>query len=131
MPYLYKIILTKSSPYLFEVILSGQRSHCYPGCFKTLHCRTKLFRYLFLSFTVDEWNKLNSDIKNSDSSAIFRKKILAFIRLVGNSICGIYNPFGVRLVNRLRVGINHLREHTFRHSSADIANPLCSCIHET
>ena len=36
-------------------------------------------------------------IRNSDSYAIFLKKLLAFIRPVGNSIYGIYDPFGVRL----------------------------------
>lgn len=117
--------LNKSSPYLFELIPSLQRTHCFSGCFKTLHCRTELFRYLFLPFNVNEWNKLNSNIKNSDSSAIFRKKILALIRPIGNSIYSIYNPVGVRLINTLRSGISHLRQHEFRHSFADTVNPLC------
>ena len=36
MSYLYKIMSTKSPPYLYELIPPFQRSHCYPGCFKTL-----------------------------------------------------------------------------------------------
>ena len=72
-----------------------QRSHCYPGYFKILRCSTELFRNSFLPFTVNEWNKLDSDIKNSDSYAFFR--LSAFLRPVGNSIYGIYDPFGVRL----------------------------------
>ena len=43
MSYIYKIISTKSPPYFYELILSFQRSHLYPGCFKTLRCRTELF----------------------------------------------------------------------------------------
>ena len=54
MSYLYKTILTKSPPYLYELIPPRQRSHRYPGCFKTSHCRTELFRNSFLSFTVNE-----------------------------------------------------------------------------
>lgn len=111
MLYLFKIILNKSFPYLFELIPSLQRTHCFAGCLKTLHCRTELFRYLFLPFNVNEWNKLNADIKNSDSSTIFRKKILALIRPIGNGIYSIYNPVGVRLINWLRLGFSHLREH--------------------
>ena len=84
MSYLYKIISTKSPPYLYELIPPLQRSHHYPGCFKTLRCRTELFR-------------LDSDIKNSDSYAIFRKKLLAFIRPVCNSMYGIHDPFGVNI----------------------------------
>ena len=39
--------------------------------FKSLRCRTEYFRNSFLPFTVDESKKLDSDIKNSDSYAIF------------------------------------------------------------
>ena len=111
MSYLYKIILTKSPPYLNELIPPLQKSHRYPGCFKTLRCRTELFRNSFLSFTVNEWTKLDSDIKNSDSYGIFRKKPLAFIRPVGNSMYGIHDPFEVKLINRLQLGFSHIREH--------------------
>ena len=44
---------------------------------------------------------------------------------------GIYDPFGVRLINRLRLGFSHLREHKFKHNSDDTLNPLCSCTLET
>ena len=74
MSYLYQIILTKSRPYLYELIPPLQRSYRCPGCFKTSHCRTDLYRDSFLSFIVNEWKKLDFDIKNSDSYAIFRKK---------------------------------------------------------
>ena len=98
--YLYNIS-TKLPPYFNGIIPPLHRSHRYPGCFKTLRCRTELFRNSLLPFTVNEWNKLDSDVKNSESYAIFRKKFLAFIRPEGSSIYGIYDPFGVRLINRL------------------------------
>ena len=101
MYYLYNIISTKSAPYFYKIIPPLHRSHRYSGCFKTLCCRTELFRNSFLPFTVNDWNKLDSDIKNSESYTIFRKKLLAFIRPQGSSIYGIYDPFGVRLINRL------------------------------
>ena len=44
---------------------------------------------------------------------------------------GIYDPLGVKLINRLRVGFSHLREHKFRHNFADTVNSLCSCTFET
>ena len=56
---------------------------------------------------------------------------MAFIRPVGNSIYGIYDSFGIGLINRLRFGFSHLREHKFRNNFADIVNPLCSCTLET
>ena len=44
---------------------------------------------------------------------------------------GIYDPFGVRLINRLCLGFSHLRKHKFRHNFTDTVNPLCSHILET
>ena len=54
MSYLYKIVSTKFPPYLYDLIPPLQRSHRYPGCFKTFRCRTELFRNSFLPFTVNE-----------------------------------------------------------------------------
>ena len=97
MSYFCKIISTKSPPYLYELIPPLQSSHCYPGCFKTMRCSTEICCNSFLPFTFNEWNKLDSDIKNSDSYVIFRKKLLVFIRRGGNIIYSIYDPFGIRL----------------------------------
>ena len=116
---------------MYELIPPLLRSHRYQGFLKTLGCRTGLFRNLFLPFVFNEWNKLDSDIKNSDSYAIFRNKLLAFIKPVGNSTYGIYDPFGVRLINRLPLGFSHLYEHKFRQNFADTVNPLYSCTLET
>ena len=57
---------------------------------------------------------------------MFCKKLLAFIRPVGNSMYGIYDLLGVKLINRLRLGFSHLREHKFRHNFADTVNLLCT-----
>ena len=91
MPYLYKIISTKLPPYLYEFIPHLQRSHQYPGCFQTLLCRTTLYQNSFLPFTITVWNKLDTNIKNIDSHAMFRKKLLTFIRPPENDIYGIYD----------------------------------------
>ena len=73
MSYLYKIISTKLPPYLYELIPLLQRSHRYPGCFQIYLCKTIFFQNSFLPFTLTEWNKLDSDVKNIDSHAMFRK----------------------------------------------------------
>ena len=125
MLYLYKIISTKLPPYLCELILSLQSSYRNPGCFQIFRCRT-FFQNSFLPFTITEWNKLDSDIQNINSHAMFRKK-LDFLRPLGNDTCGIYDPLGVGLHNRLRLGFSHLRKHKFRYYFADTLNPLCSC----
>ena len=80
MSYLYEIISTKLPPYLYELIPPLQWSHRYPGCFKALRCRTELSRNSFLPFTVNEWNKLDFDIKNSASYAVFLHKDFGFYK---------------------------------------------------
>ena len=117
--YLYKTILTKLPPYLYDLIPPLHRSHRYHGCFKTLGCMTELFHNLFLQFSVNKWNKLDSDIKNSDSYAFFCKMPWALITPAGNSIYNIHDPFGVRLIKKLCLGFSHLREHKFRQNFAD------------
>ena len=101
MYYLCNNFSTKSPPYFYKIIPPLHRSHAYPGCFKTLRCRTELFRNSLLPFTVNEWNKLDSDIKKSDSYAILCNKLLAFMRPERSSICRINDPFRARFINRL------------------------------
>ena len=108
MSYLYKIISSELPPYLYDLFPPLQRSHQYLGCFQTFRCRTTFFQNLFLPFIIAEWNKLDSDIKNIDSHAVFRKKYLTCIRPLANDAYGIYDPLGVRLLNRLRLGFSHL-----------------------
>ena len=126
MSYFYKTISSKLPPYLYELILPLQRSHRYPDYFQTLRCRATLFRNSFLPFTITGRNKLDSDIKNIDSHAMFRKKLLTFIRPLENDTCGIYDPIGVRLLNRLRLAFSHLKENKFTHNFDDTLNPTCS-----
>ena len=123
----FKIISTKLPPYLYELIPPLQRSDCYPDSFQTFRCRTIFFQNSFLPFTITEWNKSESDIKNIDSHAMFRNRLLTFIRPLGNDAYRIYVPLGVRLLNRLRLRFSDLREHEFRHNFPDTLNPLCSC----
>ena len=81
----------------------------------------------FLIFSINEWNKLDPDIRNLDSHAMFRKKLLTFIRPSEKSAYNIYHPKRSKILNRMRLGFSLLREQKFRHNFADIVNPLCSC----
>ena len=54
---------------------------------------------------------MDSDIKNIFSHAMFREKLLTFVRPLRNDTYGIYDPLGVRLLKRLHLGFSHLREH--------------------
>ena len=85
--------------------------------------RTELFRNSFFPYTVNEWNNLDNIIKSSESYSMFRKKMLNLIRPKCNDTYRIYNPMGLKLLTRLRLGLNHLNDHNLK----DCINPLCSC----
>ena len=52
---------------------------------------------------------------------------MEFIRPSPNSIFYIYNPYGIKLLTRLRLGLSHLNEHKFKHDFNDTINPICIC----
>ena len=74
-----------------------------------------------------EWNDLDSNLRNSKRISVFKEKILNFIRPSPNSFSDCHNPKQIKLITRLRLGLNHLREHKFKHSFQDTINPLCNC----
>ena len=73
--------------------------------------RSNFFSNYFFPSSINEWNKLDRDIRNSDSLNVFKLSLLTFVRLVNN-------PYGLKLLTRLR---------KFRHNFQDCINPLCAC----
>ena len=67
------------------------------------------------------------DIRNSDSLNIFKLYLLKFVRPVANSVFDINNPYVLKLLTRLRLGLSHLRYHKLRHNFQDCINPICDC----
>ena len=65
------------------------------------------FKNSFFPSTVIEWNKLDSNIRNSESLALFERHILAFMRPLANSTFQCHNPKGLKLNTRLRLGLSH------------------------
>ena len=65
-------------------------------------------------------------LRNLKSFA-FKNSILNLITAFpGNSFdCDNHKDFG--LITQLHVGLNHLREHKFKHNFGDSLNPVCSC----
>ena len=44
-----------------------------------------------------------------------------------NSIFSVYDPYGLKLLTRLRLQFSHLKEHKFRHGFGDTFSPMCGC----
>ena len=76
--------------------------------------RSNFFRNSFFPSTITEWNRLDRDIRKSDSLNVFKLLLLKFVGPVANNIFDINNPYGLKLLTRLRLGLSNLRYHNFR-----------------
>ena len=81
----------------------------------TYSCSNYALRILFFSWTINEWNKLNFNIRTS-SFNIFRANLIKIIRPIPNSVFGIFNPLGLKLIARLWLVLSHLNERRFNHN---------------
>ena len=50
---------------------------------------------------------------------------MEFTRPSTNSVFDIYDPYGTKLLTKLRLGLSHLNEHKFKHGFNDTINPVC------
>ena len=64
-----------------------------------LNVKHDYFKNSFFPSTIIEWN----NIRNSDNLALFKKRILAFIRPSANSTFHCLNPNGLKLITKLRL----------------------------
>ena len=66
--------------------------------------------------TITEWNDLDYSLLNSPSTNFFKQNIFKFIRLGLNKVFNIYNPHGLKILMRFRLGLCHLRSHISYHN---------------
>ena len=116
----YKIYKNKSPSYLYNLIPDRVKFYSTRGSqindISNSKTRSNFFRNSFFPSIIIEWNKLDSDIRKSDSLNIVKLPLLKFVRYIANSVFDIYNPDGLKLLTRLRLGLSHLRYHKFRHN---------------
>ena len=109
----YKILKNKSPRYLFDIIPTKLRVHNNRYCdnIPLLKIKHNYFRNSLFPSSIVEWNKLSREVRNSENIRIFKKRLLEFIRPSPNSIFDIYNPYGIKVLTRLLLGLIHLSEH--------------------
>ena len=106
--YLYKIVNTKQSGYLNDLIPPFQRSPRNKVCIYEPFCQTVSFKHCFLLCAIKEWNELDYEIRNAETYASFQKMPLNFTRPIRNSTYKIYDPLGIKILTKLRLGFSHL-----------------------
>ena len=125
----FKVYKNQCSKYLFDIIPQSNCPYRTRNALNIPHINVKhqFFKNSYFSSTIIEWDKLDSNIRNSETLNTFKSNIFKLIRSTANSIFGCNNLIGVKLLTRLRLGLSHLREHKFNYSFQDTLNPLCSC----
>ena len=93
----------------------------------TFYCRTDCYKNSFFPSALSDWFQLDTAIRNSASIAIFKSRLLSFIRPMQSDVYNIFDPIGLKFLTRLRLDFSHLNEHRFRHNFQNCLNPLCSC----
>ena len=90
--------------YLFDIILQSDCPYRTANALNIPYINVKhqIFKNLYFQSTIIEWNKLGSNIRNSETLIIFKSKIVKFMRPTANSIFGCHSPVGVKLLTRLR-----------------------------
>ena len=94
---MFKIMKKEAPNYLINLI---------PKCEQTIrtknnhipsyHCRTDCFKYSFFPSTLNDWFKLDENMRNSESIAIFKSMLLSFICPVQSNIYHIFDPKGLK-----------------------------------
>ena len=125
---MFKIMKKEAPDYLIHLIPKCETAiRARNNNFPTYNCRTDFFNYSFFPSTLNGWFGLYINIRNSESISLFKSRLLSFIRPNQSNIFNIFDPIGLKLPTRLRLGLSHLNEHKFCHTFEDCLNPLCSC----
>ena len=125
----FKLNLTRSLADLFSLIPPVRQisySLRNPRVYTQLRARTSRLSNSYFYNTIQEWNKLPSEIHASKSLADFKQKLITLIRPNRNPTHGVFYLKGIRKITTLRVQFSDLNEHKLHHNF-DCISPLCNC----
>ena len=98
----------------------------YSQSIRVPRCKTSLFKKKILPSTIRHWNGLDIDVRNSNSSNIFKSKLKLHFRF-SPSLSHIYTGYRKASIyhTRLRLGMSSLAAHLFPYGSSDTPYRFC------
>ena len=113
----YKVDISHYPKYILNIIPVTVSKYNTRNTNNIPQCKVKdiIFRNSFFPSAIIEWDKLDLNIRNSESSNIFKKSLLKFKGPSGSSVFNCHNLRGVKLLTKIRLGLSHLRKHNFKH----------------
>ena len=124
----YKIINNLTPDYTRNPIPQRQESNYSlrrRATIGQIRVRTERFKSTFYPNCLSEWEKLDTEIRESHSVNSFKKQLLGLIRPPSKSVYGTHDPKRLSILTQLRVGLSKLNYHKFKHNFRDTLNPLC------
>ena len=118
---MFKIMKKEAPNYLINLIPKCEAAiRTIKNNFPSYNCRTDCFKYSFFPSTLNDWFRLDINIRNSESILLFKNRLLFFIRPNRSNTYCIFDPIGLKLLTHLRLGLSHLNEHKFRHNFQNV-----------
>ena len=112
LPLLYVVFPTSQPSYIYDLLPSVRSSRRQVNSFNMVSCKSEYFKNSFIPNVINEWNKLDTDIRSSTSYNLFCNTLLKFTRPVQRKIFNINDSVGIKLLTRLRLDFSHLRDIT-------------------
>ena len=107
---MFKIMNEEAPKYLTKLLPKSQQTIATrKSNTPTFYCITDCFNNSFFPSTLKDWFSLDVSIRNSESIGIFKGRLLSFIRPSQSSVYNIFDPSGLKLLTRLRLGFSHLK----------------------
>ena len=131
--YFFKITKNQSPKYLFDKIPTTRTAYRTRKNFDNIprfnNVKHTFFKNSYFPPTVIEWNNIDQSIRsiNSARCALFKRRILQFIRPIPNKTFNSHKPIGIKLTTSHRLGLSKLRDQKFKYNYLDCLNPICCC----
>ena len=133
MTFVCKIARNLASKYLQSYLLPQAlnqylRRSAKKNLLTVLPSKTLSFRSTFVPYCINEWIKLNDNLRNANAICKFKKRLTKFIKVIKNSSFSISDPLGLKLLTLLWLNFSHLNEHNFRYNFRDTVNSMSLCV---
>ena len=95
--------------------------------FREFFCNTLRYKHSFFPDAIRIWNNIDHSFKIAANILLFKKQLNVLIRPKTRSIFRIFDPFGLKYIYQLRVGLSPLKNHKKRYNFLDTPHDICDC----
>ena len=111
---MYKIMKKKTPDHLTNLTPKNHQSfRTRTNRISTFYCRNDCFKNSFFPSALSDWFQLDVVIRNSESIAVFKSRLLSFIRPNQSDVFNVFDPLGLKFLTRLCLDFRNLNEYRF------------------